>query len=486
MTAARLVLPAVRWDPERKFDHQAIDQALALGVGGFIVFGLNAIQGGRGVPAPLLRALIMDVTARAGRPLLWASDLERGAGQQVAGCSELPPPAALSSLGDPAVLRWAGWHTAREACGVGINWVLGPVCDLDLEPKNPIVQTRAFGSDAESVSEGVAEWIAGARSAGALTCAKHWPGHGRTTADSHDGLPVVDAESRLLRDQDEAPFRAAVKAGVESVMTAHVSYPALDPSGAPATFSDPILSRLREIGFAGLVATDALVMEGAGTRSRAERGSRGPGAVALEAIAAGCDILCYPGDVEATVLALEQTTDPSLKARIAGSLRRYEAALAATGDRQPGPPPLDLDPDRVADLLVARGMRRGVAPIASGPIAIEIVDDDQGGRWPASPSMYLGEAVVGADGRMGGWADDPSSFKLLMVLAEPRASKGRAGFSAENRARLANLAPKADLVVLFGHPRLMKEIPGDRPLLLAWHRQKLMQEAVARWLRRSA
>lgn len=477
MTAARLVLPAIRWDPERKFDHQAIDQALALGVGGFIVFGLNAIQGGRGVPARTLRALIIDVTARAGRPLLWASDLERGAGQQVAGCTELPPPAALASLGDPAIFRWAGWQTAREARGVGINWILAPVADLDIEPRNPIVQTRAFGDEAELVGEAVAEWIAGARSGGLLACAKHWPGHGRTTADSHDGIPAVDAEARLLREQDEAPFRAAVKAGVEGVMTAHVAYPALDPTGTPATFSSPILARLRQIGFDGLVATDALVMEGAG--------GQGPGAAGLAALAAGCDILCYPADVEATVLALEQATDPRLKARIADSLRRYEGALAATMGRTPGPAPLDLTPDRVADLLVERGMRRGEAPRTAGRIAVEIVDDDLGGRWPASPNSYLGVALGSPDGGAAGWADDAVGCRLLAAFAEPRASKGRAGFSAENRARLAHLAPKADLVVLFGHPRLMKEIPGDRPLLVAWHRQKLMQEAVARWLRRN-
>ncbi|HWA40885.1 MAG TPA: glycoside hydrolase family 3 N-terminal domain-containing protein, partial [Gemmatimonadales bacterium] len=239
MTAARLVLPALRWDPERKFDHEMIDRALRLGVGGFIVFGLNAIQGGRGVPARHLRALIIDVTARAGRPLLWASDLERGAGQQVSGCTELPPPAALASLGDPALLRWAGWHTAREAHAVGLNWVLAPVCDLDVEPKNPIVQTRAFGDEAEGVSAAVAEWIAGARAGGVMSCAKHWPGHGRTTADSHDTVPAVTAAATLLRDHDEAPFRAAIKAGVEGVMTAHVAYPELDPVGRPATFSPP-------------------------------------------------------------------------------------------------------------------------------------------------------------------------------------------------------------------------------------------------------
>ena len=474
MTAARLVLPAIRWDPERKFDHDAIDRAVALGVGGFIVFGLNAIQGGRGAPARALRALIMDTTARAGRPLLWASDLERGAGQQVAGLSELPPPAALASLGDPAVLRWAGWLTAKEAHGVGINWILAPVCDLDVEPRNPIIQTRAFGADGEEVGAAVTEWIAGARAGGILSCAKHWPGHGRTTLDSHDGVPVVEADERTLREHDEAPFRAAIKGGVDGVMTAHVAFPALDPSGTPATFSGPILGRLRAIGFDGLVATDALVMEG---------GSGGAAAAGLAAIAAGCDLLCYPSDLDGTVAALEQATGAPIKARIAESLVRYERALADAAARHPGPAPADLTPDGVADLLLARGLRRGEFARPVERVALEIVDDDQGGKWPASPSTYLGDAIGSAHGRVGAWGEEEGDSKVLVAMAEPRASKGRAGFSAENRARLANLAPKADLVILFGHPRLCKEIPGDRPLLVAWHRQRLMQEAAARWLR---
>jgi beta-glucosidase len=494
VTAARLVLPALRWDPERKFDQEAIDRALVLGVGGFIVFGLNAIQGGRGVPARTLRALIIDVTARAGRPLLWASDLERGAGQQIAGCTELPPPAALASLGDPALLRWAGWHTAREAHAVGLNWVLAPVCDLDLEPRNPIVQTRAFGGESESVGEAVAEWIAGARAGGVLACAKHWPGHGRTTADSHDTVPVVESPLQQLRDQDEAPFRAAIKAGVDSVMTAHVSYPALDPSGRTATFSAPILARLREVGFNGLIVTDALLMEGAGAHA--------PGKLAIAAIEAGCDLLCYPTDLETTVAALEAALQIGPQAeRIRESLARYGRALAEVQQREHREVAGSYTPGGIADALLAAGLRRAEVRAPIGGVTIDVVDDDQGGRWPASPNTYLADALreagllTDADTDVDASAGSQEGithphthphphpvFKVLAAMAEPRASKGRAGFSAENRARLANLAPKADLVVLFGHPRLCKEIPGDRPLLVAWHRQQLMQHAVARWL----
>lgn len=476
MTAARLVLPALRWDPEHGFDHQAVDSALALGVGGFIVFGLNAIQGGLGVPARTLRAFIIDVTARAGRPLLWASDLERGAGQQVAGCTELPPPAALASLGDPTLLRWAGWHTACEAHAVGLNWVLAPVCDLDVEPRNPIVQTRAFGDEAEGVGAAVAEWITGARAGGVLATAKHWPGHGRTLADSHDTVPVVDAPAQLLRDQDEAPFRAAIKAGVDTVMTAHVAYPALDPSGRAATFSAPILARLRELGFDGLIATDALLMDGAE--------GKGPGAVALAAIEAGCDLLCYPTDLRASVVTLEAAAEVGPQGpRIRESLARYERVVAEVQARTHTEVGGTFTPDGIADALLARGLRRGPVTGPLPRIEVDLVDDDQGGKWPASPNTYLADALHEAEEGKGGSADDGAvRFTVLAAMAEPRASKGRAGFSAENRARLANLAPKADLVVLFGHPRLCKEIPGDRPLLVAWHRQKLMQDAVARWL----
>ena len=111
------------------------------------------------------------------------------------GLTEFPPPAALASLEDAAVVRWAATVTAQEARAVGINWVFAPVADLDVLPENPIVQTRAFGGDPNSVASYVRSWIEGCQDAGALACAKHYPGHGRTTVDSHIALPVVDASA---------------------------------------------------------------------------------------------------------------------------------------------------------------------------------------------------------------------------------------------------------------------------------------------------
>ena len=164
MSAGRLVFPALRWRAESGFAHQtrAIEQALEFGAGGFILFG-GTVES--------VRELSRWLRREAGRPLLIAADLERGAGQQVDGLDELPPPLALASLGDLALVRGAGVLTATQALAVGINWVFGPVADLDLEPDNPIVQTRAFGAEPVSVARQVSAWAHGCQGAGAHACA---------------------------------------------------------------------------------------------------------------------------------------------------------------------------------------------------------------------------------------------------------------------------------------------------------------------------
>ena len=465
----RLILPALRWRAETGFGHEAaaIADALDVGVGGFILFG-GTVES--------VRRLTADLIRRAERPLLIASDLERGAGQQVNGLTEFPPPAALAALGDAAVVRWAGAVTAQEARAVGINWVFAPVADLDLLPENPIVQTRAFGADPTRVATYVRSWIEGCQGAGALACAKHFPGHGRTTVDSHLALPVVDASEASLRDTDLVPFAVAVESGVATLMTAHVAYPELDPSGAAATLSRPILGHLRTaMEFDGLVVTDALIMDGALVGRRESD-------AAVEAVSAGVDLLLYPKDPRRVREALDQALAGGSLAepRVKEALRRYERALAvATAPT----PPVTRGPFEsaaaLADELLAQGMLRGAPPKLSGPVDLVVVDDDVGGPYPPGPSDWteqaLGPQLVSRyDG----------GSRVVLVFSEPRAWKGRSGFGAAARDALANSAARADLIVLFGHPRLLEEIPSDAPVLLAWHRQRLMQEAVGRWIRR--
>jgi beta-glucosidase len=467
MNPGRLLLPALRWREEGGFAHeqQTIDAALAYGAGGFILFGGTADG-------------VMDLTDRlhaaAGRPLLIASDLERGAGQQMRGLSELPPPRALASLHDPAVVRGAGILTAVEALSVGINWVLAPVADLDIEPENPIVQTRSFGEDPETVAAAVAAWVVGCEAAGAMACAKHFPGHGRTRTDSHMGLPVVDASRELLEDTDLLPFRAAIGAGVSAVMTAHVAFPSLDPSGTPATFSKPILDILRrDWGFDGLIVTDALMMEGASA-------GRSAGDIGVGALRAGVDLLLYPNEPVAVAEALTRAAsgDAGVAARIEESLRRYDTALRVTASEgRPERLPPSGSAMATSDWLLSGPMLRGSAPKLTAPIELVIVDDDQGSPWPVSPNTWVTEALAQKGVPLG-----PGGSKVVLAFAEPRASKGRSGFSPANAARLAEEGKTAALTVLFTHPRLLASLQPPGPVLHAWHRQRLMQEAVARWI----
>jgi beta-glucosidase-like glycosyl hydrolase len=472
MNPARLVLPALRWKRETGFAHetQAIDAALKLGVGGFIVFGVGGARGDE------IGRLTEELRQRAGRPLLIGADLERGPGQQARRLTQIPPPAALASLQDDSIISWAGATTAREARRIGINWVSAPNADLDNEPDNPIVQTRSFGSSPEAVSRAVALWIKAAQGEGVLACAKHYPGHGRTRHDSHQTLPAVQVPLDQLSRTDLAPFAAAIAAGVAAVMTAHVAFPMWDPSGLPATRSSVILGLLRSgLGFDGLVVTDALIMEGA-------RGDQEEGAAILGALRAGCDLLLYPKDLQQVVEALERgaAADPATASRVRDALARYERALAlAVAGPGTGNPP-DLSghtAESIADRLLARGFLRGTAPEFPDGIHLMVVDDDQGGWYAPGPSDLVERSLAQRkiftqyDGSL-----------VVLAFAEPRAAKGRAGFSPESRQRFAGLAPNAALVVLFGHPRLAAEIPGDCPILCAWHRQPLMQEGVARWL----
>ena len=464
----RLILPALRAGPGGSFAHEAgaIADALEIGVGGFIIFGGNAES---------VRRLTADLLRRAERSLLLASDLERGAGQQVEGLTEFPPPLALAAMGDPGVARWAGAVTAQEARAVGINWVFAPVADLDVLPANPIVQTRAFGHDPHRVATLVRNWIEGCQGAGALACAKHYPGHGRTAADSHISLPTVYASPETLTAADMVPFAVAADCGVAAMMTAHVAYPALDPSGVPATLSRTIMDGLRHaLGFDGLVVTDALIMDGALVGRRESD-------AAVEALQSGVDLLLYPKDPrrvrDALVSALAVGALP--RGRIEEALRRYERAVAAA---MRSTPPVRRGPfdsaGALADALLQQGMVRSDAPRLTGPIDLVVVDDDVGGPYPPGPTDHTAKALGPelASRYTGG-------SRVVLVFAEPRAWKGRAGFGQATRDALANYASDADLIVLFGHPRLVEQLPGEPPVLLAWHRQRLMQEAVARWIR---
>ncbi len=468
MIPGRLIVPALRWSSATGFAHErsTIAEAISLGVGGFMIFGGTV---------PAVRALVQELRERAGRRLLIGADLERGAGQQVEGLTELPPPAALASLGKREVCRWAGALTAAEARSVGINWVFAPVGDLDLAAENPIVQTRSFGQDPERVATCVREWVDGCQGVGALACVKHYPGHGRTLSDSHDTLPVVPVDWEHMRTADLVPFRAAVEANVASVMTAHVSYPAIDPSGRAATFSKLILDDLRhELSFDGLIVTDALIMEGA-CRAKGEADA------AVQAVRAGCDLVLHPRDLSAVSNAIHQAQSRGEipERRLHDAYLRYEQALersARSVTSRPAGPFSDVQ--EMAAALLERPMLRGAPPALTEPLELVVVDDDADGPVEVSPCDVV-EKFLQAEGVGIG----PGGDRVVLAFAEPRGWKGRAGFGPSAQEALRAAVPTAALVVLFGHPRLAAHVPEGPPILLAWHRQRPLQKAAGRWIR---
>ena len=479
MTAslARLVFPPLRWQ-RGSFAHERpkIDTALAAGVGGFIVFGGTREAVG---------ALTRELREQAGRPLLVGADLERGPAQQVQGLTELPPPAALGWLDDLDATSTCGMITGTEARAVGINWAFAPVCDLDLEPRNPIVQTRSFGADPVHVGEQAAAWIRALQEHGVQGCAKHYPGHGRTTQDSHATLPRVPAARAELQQVDGTPFEYAIRAGVGSVMSAFVAYPDWDPSGRAASFSPEILGYLRDtLNFAGLIVTDALIMAGASAAQPVP-------AATVRAVAAGCDALLYPSDFAVVVAALDHAVGADISAaRADEALARYDRALAAWDDR-----PDQGEPDLASHASVADGLAdraahlvRGEEPRIALPAAVSIVDDDVGGPYTVGPRDIFTRTLQDAGVAITtGKREGGRGKGVVLVYAEPRSWKGRADLGARSRAALRRLAPGAQLVVLFGHPRLAAQIPGTTPILMCWHGQPLMQRAAARrvitWLK---
>lgn len=463
---ARLVLPDLRWRARGGFAHEQehIDQALRLGVGGFILFR---------APAEVLATLTRELTERAGRPLLFGADLERGPAQQGDGLTELPPPAALGALDDLRATRQAGSTTGAQARHIGINFVFAPVSDLDTEAENPIVQTRAFGAGPEHVGAHVAAWVRGCEGAGAMTTVKHYPGHGRTTQDSHEELAVVRAPLDELERTDLVPFRMGIEAGASGLMTAHVSYPAWDASGRAATYSPTMLDYARsELGFDGVVITDALNMAGAVAENPEVLATR-------TAVASGCDLLLHPTDLTGVVRGLEGWSQRAeAKGPIDRALERYAWALERA--ERPALPATPFEEAHAfADDLADRTLRmlHRDPPSLRTPLELEIVDDDVGGPYRIPPRDVFQQSLeaAGVPFRSGG-------TRIVLVYSEPRSWKGRASLGPESLEALARTAPGAALVVHFAPPRFASQIPGSAPVLGAWHGMPLMQRAAARWL----
>ena len=238
-------------------------------------------------------------------PLLVAGDFEQGVlPARLFGTTVFPHAMAFGAAGKAKYAEEFGRITAQESRAIGVHWNLFPVADVNSNPANPIIGTRAFGADPNQVGDLVAAYIRGARANGLLTTAKHFPGHGNTATDSHLAVARVDDDLNTLSAVDLPPFRRAIEAGVDAVMTAHVRVPTLDPDpDHVATTSPKIVTGLlkNELGFKGLVVADALDMAGV---SRLYRAS--PGRAAVDAFKAGNDVMTMPANLDASYHAILQ------------------------------------------------------------------------------------------------------------------------------------------------------------------------------------
>lgn len=272
-------------------------------VGGFIVAG--RIKDGNIIPAqPFEMAVFINHMQRLARtPLLVASDFERGASMRVAETAKFPYLMAFGAARDMNAIRQLGSATAHEARALGVNWVFAPDADVNNNPLNPIINMRSFGEDPTAVGEDVGAFIDGAHSDShnyVLLSAKHFPGHGDTSQDSHMQLATLDQPKERLESVELVPFRAAIQHGVDSIMTGHLSVPSIEPENIPATLSQKILTGLLkdELGYKGLVVTDALEMQAVASLFS-------PGEAAVRAIEAGADVLLMPVDPDASIRAIQ-------------------------------------------------------------------------------------------------------------------------------------------------------------------------------------
>ena len=285
---------------------------------------------------PLEAAMVTNQLQKESEfPLIFGADFERGLGSRLNDVTSFPHPMAFGAAGNVEFAREAGRITAQESRAVGVQWNWFPIADVNSNPANPIINTRSFGEDPKLVGEMVAAYIEGAHEFGMLTTAKHFPGHGDTDTDSHRSVPTVNQDKAYFENVALPPFRAAIKAGVDAVMVAHILAPALDPGpDRVASISPAIVTGLlkQQMGFTGLVVTDAMDMNGL-TKLFPEGGAAAAGRAAVAAVKAGNDMLLIPSNLEGSYNGLLKAVRSGeiAESRIDESVLKILRAKASVG-----------------------------------------------------------------------------------------------------------------------------------------------------------
>ncbi len=483
------------------FDDSAFAQTVAwvdsLHVGGIVV----------SIGSPLDIAAKLNFLQRRSRvPILIASDLEGGTSFRFNGGTPFPTNMGVGAAGSESDAYTMGRITAAEGRAAGVHLTFSPVADVNNNPANPIINTRAFGADPIMVARLVAAAVQGTQDGGMLATAKHFPGHGDTDVDSHISLPVIRANWTRLNSLELVPFRAAIAAGVGVVMSAHVALPELGVEGSkPATLAPEILTgMLRDsLHFNGLVVTDALNMG-------ALVGTYGPGEASVLALLAGSDILLMPADAKAAIDAVEEAVRSGrvTRARLDASVRRVLEAKHRLGlfrNRL-------TDLDRLGLVVGNRANRDTALSVSRRSLvlvrdSLGLLDSLRSAAQPLGVVLYsdafslpMGSTLLAELGRRGyrvrsfrlTAASGPASYDsaaavlraatqaLFVTSVRVTAGRGTIALSDSAAALVERVARERPLgVISFGTPYLLEQIPSVSTYLLAWTANPLTEEAVA-------
>jgi beta-glucosidase-like glycosyl hydrolase/CubicO group peptidase (beta-lactamase class C family) len=450
-----------------------------------------------------------ELQRRAKVPLLIGADFESGTRMRLEEGTAFPSAMAIAATGQPHFAYVAGKLTAMEARAAGVHWIFAPDADINNNPDNPIINVRSFGESAQEVARYVEEFVRGVEENGALATAKHFPGHGNVSIDSHLALATVPGSRAELEENELVPFRAAIRAGVSSIMPGHLAVPAFDSDrDAPATVSSKILTGLlrREMNFRGLIITDAMEMGGVASLFA-------PGEAAVRAVEAGADVLLMPPVPDAAIAALEDAIASGRisAARIDESVRRILGAKAQLGlDRARlvdvaklgetfGRPEFEAQAQEIADrgVTLLRDSARLLPLEATRPLRILLV------ALSADPDACPGEtiepeirarveslAVLRADTRFRSVAElklpGPETYDVAIAALFVRVAdrKGDVGFPEDQRVFVNQLLAtgKPATVASFGSPYLIERFSDAKTWLAAFSTNGVSQRAAARAL----
>lgn len=464
-------------------------------------------------------ALTNELQARSRIPLIVASDLEDGGpGMRLnhtyslpglapqGGGTAFPPTMALGAAGSETLAFEVGRATGQEARAVGVHLDFAPVLDVNSNPENPVIGTRSLGGEPEAVARLGVAFIRGLGAGGALATGKHFPGHGDTRTDSHETLPVVRGDVAALGARELVPFRAAVEAGVDAIMTAHVALPdILGPEAPPATLSPEVLTDLlrRDLGFRGLVITDALRMAAISERY-------GDGEAAVRALEAGTDILLMPGDATEALDAIEAAVAQGrlTETRIRASTHRVLTAKARAGLHRERFVDLEAVDDVVGSgehLALADSVARAGIVLLRDPaglfaglpgdslriLSVTVASERNlpAGRAFEAALVEAGHTVeavripADADARAAEALRDrlaPADVVVLGLYLPTAAGVDRDVLSPALRAVFRQSArTRPTLAVLQGSPYVTAAVPAEASILLAWGGWEVSQRAAA-------